>query len=368
MGYVLGISIFILLAFIIALIVYNTDLKRKLSELRKTNQKVTNLSVLQEFMNTIGEGISADDKIKKINEILIEKYEIKYSTIVIYDGTEYVIKASNVEQKHWETLKGLQSEPVFTDSIQTATPKYITINNENERLPYLKMEFARAKAAMFFPLYIDNIYIGYWIIEGSKAHEFDHVDTTTLEVVKNNIISVFKTIENQKVIENISRKDTVSGLESAEYLYGQARKVIDKYPTSTICVFKITNLTKINNIVSRKTGDLVVSKIASILKDNLSKEYFFVRYSGPKFAIVFSGTDVDGVTSFMNDIKEKVESLRIKPQSDYRPKNKKRIAVKPKINIAITTYYKGTGIEIVTQKLEQYLDSADPAENSITCL
>jgi hypothetical protein len=42
---------------------------------------------------------------------------------------------------------------------------------------------------MFFPLYIDNIYIGYWIIEGSKAHEFDKVDTTVLEVVKNNIIS-----------------------------------------------------------------------------------------------------------------------------------------------------------------------------------
>lgn len=46
------------------------------------------------------------------------------------------------------------------------------------------MEFERAKSAIFFPLYIDNVYIGYWIIEGSKPHEFDNIDTTILEVVK----------------------------------------------------------------------------------------------------------------------------------------------------------------------------------------
>lgn len=368
MGALLWISIIILLGIALTLVIYNTGLKRKLRELNTTNQKVTSLSVLQDFINTIGEGISANEKIKKINDILIERYEIKYSTIVIYDGAEYKIKASNVEEKHWETLKNLQSEPVFADSIQTATPKYITINNENEKLPYLKMEFARVKAAMFFPLYIDNIYIGYWIIEGNKMHEFDNVDTTVLEVVKNNIVSVFKTIENQKVIENIVRKDAISGLHSEEFLYGKAREVIDKYPTSAICLLKITNLTKINNIISRKTGDAVIAKVTKILTENLATEYFVVRYSGPKFAIVFSGSDVNGVENFMEDIKTKVETLRIKPREDYNPKNKKRVVVTPKINVAITTYYKGTGIEQVTKRLEQYLDTADAKQNSITCL
>lgn len=361
-------SIIILLVIAIVLIIYNTGLKKKLIDLNKTSQKVTNLSVLQDFMNTIGDGISADEKIKRINEILIERYDIKYSTIVIYDGAEYKIKGTNVEEKHWETLKNLQNEPVFIDSIQTATPKYITIDKENERLPYLKMEFARAKSAMFFPLYIDNIYIGYWIIEGSKAHEFDNIDTTVLEVVKNNIVYVFKTIENQKVIENIVREDSISGLKSAEYLYGQARTVIDKYPTSAICLFKITNLEKINNIISRKTGDAVISRVIKVVTQNLSSEYFVVRYSGPKFAIVFSGTDVDGVENFMQDIKLKVENLRIKPREDYNPKNKKKVVVTPKINVAITTYYKGTGLEQVTKKLEQYLDNADIKENTITSL
>src|SRR5574344_1591433 len=185
------IAIILLLVFIIiVLMMYNISIHKKVSTFNNINQQITSLNVLQDFMNTLSEISSANEKLKKINDILIEKYNIKYSTIVVYNGTEYEIKASNVAEKHWDTLKSLQTEPIFKESIETAMPKYITVNNEGERLPYQKMEFARAKAAMFFPLYIDNVYIGYWIIEGSEPHEFDNVDTTILEVVKSNIIAI----------------------------------------------------------------------------------------------------------------------------------------------------------------------------------
>ena len=56
-------------------------------------------------------------------------------------------------------------------------------------------------SAMFFPLYIDNVYIGYWIIESGVAHDFDNIDTTIFEVVKDNIVSVLKTVVHQKTLE-----------------------------------------------------------------------------------------------------------------------------------------------------------------------
>ena len=362
--------ILILLGIAIALVVYNLKLSKKLQALSNTNQKITSLSVLQDFMNTISEQITANEKIKKINDILIEKYQIKYSTIVIYNGAEYEVKASNVDQKHWESLKNLQNEKVFSDSIQTATPKYITVNGDDEKLPYLKMEYARAKSAMFFPLYIENIYIGYWIIEGSKPHEFDKVDTTVLEVVKNNIISAFKTIENQRIINNLVRDDEYSGLKTVEYLYSDARTVIDKYPTSAVCIFKLINLERINDRISRKTGNEVITQVCKMIKDNLSNEYFFVRYKGPKFAIVFSGSDVEGVAQFMKSIKRKVEGMKIEPREDYRVASGAKAVtyVVPEINVVISTYYKGTALEGVMSKMEEYLDEADQNESDINYL
>lgn len=359
-------SIIVLVIMIVALVLYNMSIHKKVESFNSIDQQITSLNVLQDFMNTLSEESSTDEKLKRINDVLIEKYNIKYSTIVVYDGTEYKIKASNVAEKHWSTLSSLQTEPIFKESIETATPKYITVEKADERLPYQKMEFARAKAAMFFPLYIDNVYIGYWIIEGSEPHEFDKIDTTILEIVKDNIIAILKTVQNQAIIEHIVRDDLFSSLKTAEYLYGEGRKVIDKYTTSTVCLFKIINLQEINEKISRKTGNEVIIEISEIVKEELSPEYLFVRYMGPKFAIVFSGVNSTGVQMFLETIKDKIEKLQIESQDDYY--GDEPIIVSPKINIAIATYYKGTALEELNKKLEYFLDNEDPNESNINYL
>ena len=360
------IAIIILLVIIIViLMLYNMSVHKKIDTFNNINQKITSLNVLQDFIDTISAEKSADEKIQKINEILIEKYDIKYSTIVVYNGVEYNIKATNVDEKHWETLKNLHKEPIFQDSIQTATPKYVTVEAEGERLPYQKVEFGRAKSAMFFPLYIDNVYIGYWIIESGKPHDFDGVDTTILEVVKNNIISILKTLEKQGVIENIVREDQFTGLKSEEYLYGEGKRKIDQYTMSAVCMFQIINIVDINEKLGRHTGNEVITKVSEIVSQNIASEYVFVRYMGPKFVIVFSGIEVDGITGFMTDIKQKIENLEvIQAREDAYEDEETQIAI-PKINVVVTTYYKGTALEGVTKKLEEYLNNADEKESNI---
>ena len=357
----------ILVLIIIALMVYNVIVYKKIQNFNDINQKITGLNVLQDFMNTIGEYTSVDEKIQRINEILIEKYDIKYSTIVMFDGAEYVIKATNVKEQHWEALRDLHNQEIFKDSISTTNPKYVTVNGQNDRLPYQTMEFGRAKSAMFFPLYIDNVYIGYWIIESGEPHAFDTIDTTILEVVKENIISVYKTIGYQNTVENIARSDLYSGLKSAEYLYGIGKKTIDNYTMSTVCMFKITNLESINENFNRKTGDRIITEISNIVKENISSEYIFVRYMGPKFAIVFSGVDTQGVAEFINDIKNNIENVKVEKIDDgsKKQKAKSKNYASPKINIVLSTYYKGTALESVTKKLEEYLDSANIEQNEI---
>ena len=371
----------ILVAIVIGLLIYNVQIHRKIQEFNSLQRQANNLRVLQDFLSTIGETSSVDDKIKKINDILIEKYEIKYSTIVVFDGAEYQIKATNVDQKHWETLRNLQDVPIFKDSIATATPKYITINNENEKLPYQTMEFARAKSAIFFPIYEDNVYIGYWIIESGIAHDFDNIDTTKFEVVKDNIVAVLKTLVHQKKLESIVRKDLFTGLYSEEYLYGEGKKTIDQYTTSAVCMFRIANIEEINDKYSRKLGNQVIIDISKYIRKNISNEYIFIRYMGPKFVIVFSGVTTDSVIDFITNIKSNAEQMNISLEENFQTvdlddegkneknsKKKKIQQVNAKLNFVITTYYKGTGMEEVLKKLEQYLDSCDKNEHSITTI
>lgn len=361
----------IILVFVIAILaIYNMSISKKIQELKNVNQKVANLTILQDFMNVAGSDLSVDEKIKSINNVIIEKYEVKYSTIVIFDGTDYIIKATNVDRRHWDVLSTLQDVEIFKDSISTGAPKYITINNSDERLPYQQKELARAQSAIFFPLYIDNVYIGHWLIESGIPHDFDNIDTTVFEIAKDNIVTILKTVDYQKVLENIVRKDLFSGLNTEMYLYGEGKKIIDNYTTSAICMFDIANIREINKI-DRELGNKTITKVSQHIKENISDSYIFVRYMGPKFVLVFCGVDTNSATDFIAELKESTEKLKISLRDDKvieqdeienkkdvkpRRKSKKDIEVNPLLNCVISTYYKGTGIEEVLKKLENCVD------------
>ena len=368
----------VLVVAICILVVYNLQIQKKIEAFNNINERINNLSILQEFMKIAGQEESVEDKLAKINEIVIEKYDIKYSTIVVFNGAEFVVKTSNVDSLHHETLANLHQEEIFQDSIATATPKYITIDNENEKLPYQKVEMGRAKSAMFFPLYTDNIFMGYWIMESGKMHAFDKVDTTIIEVVKENIISVLSTISYQDTIENIVRVDKFTGLFSAEYLYATGKRVFDKFDTSAVCMFRITNIEEINEQASRQIGNDIITEISNIVKTKMSNQYIFVRYMGPKFVIVFSGVEEGSVEEFLRELKEEVEGIEIVEETEAVEKTRiingkeekyveeaQSISASPLINIVVSTYYKGTGLEQLTKRLEEYLDTADKTENQI---
>ena len=64
--------IVILLVIIIgALIAYNFTIYKRLNVYKNMEQKVLNLDVVQDFMSTIGNQATVEDKIQRINEIII---------------------------------------------------------------------------------------------------------------------------------------------------------------------------------------------------------------------------------------------------------------------------------------------------------
>ena len=69
----------------------------------------------------------------------------------------------------------------------------------------------------------------------------------------------------------------------------------------------------------------------------------------------------------MEDVKVTVEKLRIRTIASLNEKMN-GLVVAPKLNIAMTTYYKETEIEEVLKILSDYLDSANLNESDISCL
>ena len=359
-------AICLLVIVVVVLVVYNISINKRVKNYSNLNQKITSLNILKDFMDVLGEDISSVDKIKKLNNILLDNYQIKYSTIVAFNGAEYEIKASNVNGRHWNVMKDLSSSNIFLDNISNGTSKYLTTNGKDDKLPYLETELDRARSAMFFPLYIDNVYIGYWIIENEQEKAYDNIDTTMLEVVKENIITIIKSMEYQTTIENTLRKDLFTGLYGSEYLFGEGRKKLNEFATSAICMFSIINLPQINEKANRKTGNTVVTKVSELVKENIANEHIFIRYFGNKFIIAFGGIDVDAATNFLINVKSECEKSEIPIEEEEEEEEEEHVT--PILNFVITTYYKGTPIEGVVKKLEEYIITADKNESDINIM
>ena len=55
-------------------------------------------------------------------------------------------------------------------------------------------------------------------------------------------------------------------------------------------------------------------------------------------------------------------------QTSENNKKEKQQNAFARTNFVLATYYKGTGIEEVTKKLEEYLDDCDKNESNINCI
>ena len=130
--------------------------------------------------------------------------------------------------------------------------------------------------------------------------------------------------------------------------------------------------------VSRQTGNDIITEVSNIVKQKMSSQYVFVRYMGPKFVIVFSGVDEASCGEFLKTLKQEIEELEIIEEEEEVEKikiiNGKKMRVKekheaksasPKLNIVVSTYYKSTGLEQLTAKLEDYLDTTDKSESQV---
>ena len=113
---------------------------------------------------------------------------------------------------------------------------------------------------------------------------------------------------------------------------------------------------------SRETGNNVIISLSNWAKTCIASTDIFVRYMGPKFAIVYIGKTEDDVIDGIKSLKQDLEDTQV----EYvNPTTLEKSLVRPIVNFAIGRYYKGTGIESVTKKLEEYLDQASKDEHNI---
>ena len=84
--------VIILIIVVLILILYNLYIKKNFKIIDKSRKRLDDLSVLNDLVKITASLSPVNEKLYKINETLIKKFNIDYSSIVIFDGKRFVGK------------------------------------------------------------------------------------------------------------------------------------------------------------------------------------------------------------------------------------------------------------------------------------
>ena len=327
MPIIIMIIIAIEVTIIIFLLGYNVHTNRNLEQAKKSKKSFSRILALRDIMNISASSKSSKDKMEKLNKVLIEKMDIDYSTIVYYNGLEYITKVTNISDIEIPNMEKdilyIQNLNIFKEAIDKREFKYITVDKQEEELPYLENRKNIIKSVIFYPMTSKGKYIGYWLIESKKVKAFENVDIQILENLKQAIRNTIEVLSYEEAIETMVRDDKFSELKTMEYLQTEGKMLLEQYNKPQIVMFRIDNLEEVNEEFSRNAGNVLITEVTKKIHSITRGDNIFVRYMGPKFIIILddkknieeNNTDdiiqKNNYMEVLKNIKENVENIKL---------------------------------------------------------
>ena len=331
MPIIIMIIIAIEVTIIIFLLGYNVHTNRNLEQAKKSKKSFSRILALRDIMNISASSKSSKEKMEELNKVLIEKMDIDYSTIVYYNGLEYITKVTNISDIEIPNMEKdilyIQNLNIFKEAIDKREFKYITVDKQEEELPYLENRKNIIKSVIFYPMTSKGKYIGYWLIESKKVKAFENVDIQILENLKQAIRNTIEVLSYEEAIETMVRDDKFSELKTMEYLQTEGKMLLEQYNKPQIVMFRIDNLEQVNEEFSRNAGNVLITEVTKKIHSITRGDNIFVRYMGPKFIIILDDkknveenkeNNTDDIIIQKNDymevlknIKENVENIKL---------------------------------------------------------
>lgn len=328
MPIIIMIIIAIEVTIIIFLLGYNVHTNRNLEQAKKSKKSFSRILALRDIMNISASSKSSKEKMEELNKVLIEKMDIDYSTIVYYNGLEYITKVTNISDIEISNMENdilyIQNLNIFKEAIDKREFKYITVDKQEEELPYLENRKNIIKSVIFYPMTSKGKYIGYWLIESKKVKAFENVDIQILENLKQAIRNTIEVLSYEEAIETMVRDDKFSELKTMEYLQTEGKMLLEQYNKPQIVMFRIDNLEEVNEEFSRNAGNVLITEVTKKIHSITRGDNIFVRYMGPKFIIILDDkknveeNNTDDIIIQKNDymevlknIKENVENIKL---------------------------------------------------------
>lgn len=170
-----------------------------------------------------------------------------------------------------------------------------------------------------YPILIinDNVIKDVTIRAVAYDYIFNPVNKEELNVRVNNLVKIR---EMRDVIRLISTTDELTGLNNRKYLQDRLEGELSRakrYGVKLSCVlFDIDFFKVVNDIYGYDWGDILLKRIAEMLKGLIRKEDILVRYGDEEFIVVLPNTPEENAYLFAERFRHDIEKMEFIPAGE----------------------------------------------------
>ncbi|MEK3725816.1 GGDEF domain-containing protein [Paenibacillus sp. FSL H8-0034] len=141
------------------------------------------------------------------------------------------------------------------------------------------------------------------------------------------------------IMDKLSKMDALTDLYNHKTFHEYLEKLIDQNERNhlplQLAILDIDNFKHINDTYGHWVGDIILQRVALIIKETVTSNDFVARYGGEEFAIIFADKPMDQSYLIAEQIRQKL-NLTLHPELDSKAAT---------ISIGLQNYATGEGKE-----------------------
>ncbi len=264
---------------------------------------ISKLKVIIEFMEYIFITKNTEDLLKKTSEFLVQTFKLSNCSIRIEDKFLRYYTNADLEKEYLpieEVVHSLVKDLKTCLSFDSLKKDPLTEKIKNiDKIP---------QSTLILPIVYEKAFLGninLYSENSLKTH------SEIANMILDKFLKAYLMLRKQDRIQQSSVTDELTGLFNRKYMDEYLRNTLarakkDKKSTSLI-IFDVDNFKKFNDTKGHLEGDKLLKEIGVIVKEVFRFEDVSCRYGGEEFVIILKETDNDISVKRSEELRNKVK-------------------------------------------------------------
>jgi diguanylate cyclase (GGDEF)-like protein len=272
-----------------------------------------------ELLLDVGESIDATQNLTQLGNLIVDKTGLmlhaKKVSIMLLDKVKkdlYIWAASQMTEE--AKMVRVEFGQMFAGWVAKEGQPLLVKNVDSEFPQFSKVKTGRYKSESFIiaPIKSEGQTLGVVnVTERQDSEVFSEEDVKLLLLINYMVALQMSRIRLFDKVDSLTTTDGLTGLYNHRYIQERLNEEIDRsqryHRDFSLIILGVDNFKEYNETYGYAMGDLVLTQMANIIKDNLRTVDIVSRYSGEAFAVLLPDINKRQAAIVADKLREKIE-------------------------------------------------------------